>query len=396
MTLRERYRSVQTWATSHQVRRSNLPRRGTGGSQDAGSFVHAEMHLQQTQELTHVGSWEWLIDSDEITWSQEHYNIFGITPEQYRPSVKTVLNYVHPGDVRNLEQTLAKALEERRPFRCEFRVIRPDGSQRTVISRGDWPNTQPGQPRRMFGTIQDVTLLKQAEAQLLAAHRRTRALAGTIEAQEAERRHLARELHDEIGQALTAMTIRLHRLIRRTQSVPCLVDLNKCIDIAARSLDQVRSLSLELRPPHLDDLGLEAAITWLLDQQCEGAELTHSFVVQRLPAEIPDEVRVACFRVAQEAMTNIVRHAAATHVNAELAYAGKKLCFSIADNGHGFDYALAQTASDRGGSMGLLGMQERAALLGGRLEVLSTPRKGTRVAAYFPLRGKPLKKSTGL
>jgi len=101
---------------------------------------HSKLHLQQTQELTHVGSWEWLIDSGEITWSQEHYKIFGVTPEKYHPSLKTALKYVHPHDAPNLEKTIAKALDERKSFRCEFRLIRPDGSRRTVISRGDWPN----------------------------------------------------------------------------------------------------------------------------------------------------------------------------------------------------------------------------------------------------------------
>jgi two-component system sensor histidine kinase UhpB len=340
------------------------------------------MRLQQTQELTHVGSWEWLLDSDELTWSQEHFNIFGLAAEQYHPCRETAFDHVHPADVARLKEQIRTAIDARTAFSCGFRMVRPDGSERMVISRGNWA---PGQARRMFGTTQDVTQLKQAQADLLAANRRTHALAGTIKAQEGERRHIARELHDDIGQALTAITIRLHRLKRRPHSEQSVAELDKCIQIAARSLEQVRSLSLSLRPPHLDDLGLEAAIAWLLDQQCEGADLAHSFMVRPLPREVPDDVAVACFRVAQEALTNIIRHAGAAHVRAELSGTDQRLCFSIADDGRGFDYPAAQVASDRGVSMGLIGMQERAALLGGNLEVRSTPLKGTRLTVYLPL-----------
>ena len=366
--------------------RSGVPERRTLQTQDPRVLAHSERQLRETQELTHVGSWEWLVDAGELTWSQEHYNIFGVTVEGYEPSQTNAFACVHPDDVARLKGIVSQAIKDHLSFSCEFRVIRPDGSQRSVVSRGTWAKTGAGHDRRMFGTTQDVTLMNQARSQLVTANRRTRALAGTIQAQESERRHLARELHDDLGQALTAITIRLHRLKRRPQSEQAGADLEKCIEIAARSLEQVRSLSLNLRPPHLDDLGLPAAIGWLMDQQCEAADLRQTFIVRELPGDIPDEIRVACFRVAQEALTNVIRHAAATDVRAELGATEHWLCFSMTDDGRGFDYVLARTASERGASMGIIGMEERTALLGGYLEVRSAPQEGTTITAYFPLR----------
>jgi len=205
-----------------------------------------------------------------------------------------------------------------------------------------------------------------------------------IEAQETERRHLARELHDEVGQALTAVKINLESL-RRSVEAPWTDKLGDSIDIIKHTLEQVRSLSLDLRPSMLDDFGLVAALRWHLDRQAQRAGLLLHFECDPFDKRLPPEIETACFRVAQEALTNILRHARASQVDVALRQAGGEMVLTVADNGVGFDVAAARKAATRNASMGLLGMEERVRLAGGWLEITSERHIGTKIRAHFPL-----------
>jgi signal transduction histidine kinase len=235
----------------------------------------------------------------------------------------------------------------------------------------------------MYGTAQDITEQKKAGDALRMANERVRVLAGRLlQAQEKERVRIARELHDEIGQSLTAVKIGLHGLKRFSTSGALLAEVEKYALIADRTLDQVRSLSLDLRPPHLDDLGLEAALRWFVREHGNAAARSCTFEADGVPPDLDPQVSITCFRVAQEALTNVVRHANATEVAVTLHRRGDALVLSVEDNGVGFDVKSTQRLT---ASIGLLGMQERTTLAGGLLEIVSAPRGGTRVVAYVPL-----------
>src|SRR5262245_20251326 len=199
---------------------------------------------------------------------------------------------------------------------------------------------------------QEVVQRQQAEAAVRSLSRQL------LAAQEAERRHIARELHDQVGQALTALKINLEGL-QRIAGGGARNALVESIDIAAQTLQQVRTLSLDLRPSMLDDLGLVAALRWYLDRQAQRAGFQAAVVADSLPQPIAAEIATACFRVAQEAVTNIVRHAGARHVQIELKPVQADLEMTIRDDGTGFDAPAARQRASRGGSLGLLGMQER-------------------------------------
>jgi len=208
-----------------------------------------------------------------------------------------------------------------------------------------------------------------------------------MEAQETERRHLARELHDEIGQALTAVKINLQAIQRAPGDSAN--RLHESIAIVDRALQQVRDLSLDLRPSLLDDLGLVAALRWYLDRQAQRAGFAAEFAAQPAEIRVDAHVATACFRVAQEAVTNIVRHAQARHARLDLHQQGPELQLAIRDDGTGFDVAAARERAVRGGSLGLLGMQERVLLMGGRLDLQSTPGHGATLVARLPLAPAP-------
>lgn len=259
-----------------------------------------------------------------------------------------------------------------------------------------------------FLTIVDVTKRRRAEAALRMAGQRQRKLARRLmEIQETERRQLARELHDEIGQALTAIKLSLQTLPGRTDGTDVIhadelgegaatrssaahrgrpaEPLARAIGIVDRALAQTRSLSLSLRPPLLDDLGLVPALRWLADRQRQASGRDIVLAADELVARPSPLVETACFRIAQEAVTNALRHGDARRVEIALRAEAGGLLLCVGDDGGGFDVAAARARAASGESLGLAGMEERAELAGGAVEWRSAPGAGAEVRAHFPL-----------
>jgi PAS domain S-box-containing protein len=212
----------------------------------------------------------------------------------------------------------------------------------------------------------DDEALRRGERQLQIAHQRLRALSRQlIETQEAERRRIARELHDEIGQSLTVAKINL-QVARQAAGASPPRQIDETISILDTTLGQVRDLSLRLRPAMLDDLGLVSAIRWHVDTQANRAGFTARIDADPLETRLPPEIEITCFRILQEAITNVIRHAHANTVTVELRDEPDGLRLSIRDDGDGFDVATARQRAVSGSSMGLLSMEERATLAGGR------------------------------
>jgi signal transduction histidine kinase len=206
-----------------------------------------------------------------------------------------------------------------------------------------------------------------------------------LEVQEAERRHLARELHDEVGQALTAVKINLQMLRRLPQTDASATRLDDSLGMVDRMLQGVRQMSLDLRPSLLDDLGLAAALHWYVTAQAQRAGLSAEVVAGALPDDLSMAAATTCYRVVQEAVTNVVRHARATRLTVTLASAERGLELSIHDDGCGFDVAAARRQALHGASMGLFGLEERVELAGGRSTIESVPGQGTTIRAWLPL-----------
>jgi len=225
-------------------------------------------------------------------------------------------------------------------------------------------------------------------AQLFAAAQTTRARlqslsAQLLQVQEAERRHLARELHDEVGQALTAVRINLLMLKRGADPGSAAGRIDDSLAIVERILAGVRQLSLDLRPSLLDDLGLAAALRWYVDAQAQRAGLTAAVIIDALDREPGPDLAITCFRVAQEAVTNVVRHAAARRIELELRQRSGALELAVRDDGVGFDVTAARERAGRGASLGLLGLEERVEMAGGRVSIDSSP-SGTEIRVSFP------------
>ena len=207
-----------------------------------------------------------------------------------------------------------------------------------------------------------------------------------VETQETERRHLARELHDEIGQALTVAQLNLQALLQSPGTKTLVPRLRESLEVVERVLEQVHDIALNLRPSILDDLGLEPALRWLTERQAALIGLQARFHADPLEQRLEPVIETECFRVAQGALTNVVRHAQAKTVSVELRKEAGQLHLRVRDDGTGFDVAAVREQAVRGASLGLLSMEERAVLAGGQLEFNSVPGQGTEVHAWFPLK----------
>lgn len=222
-------------------------------------------------------------------------------------------------------------------------------------------------------------------ADLMAGERRFRQLAKAVwRVQEEERRRLARELHDGLGQKLTALKNQLAWLRRQPGAAPD-EELELATRLAGEALDDTRELSRLLRPPVLDDLGLPPALRWIGRTFADRFALTVQVEAPDLSERPAAEVETVIFRIAQEALTNVARHAEAKRVTVRLTADPEWLELEVADDGQGFDAARRLRTTDAGTGVGLRGMQDRVDLFGGRFEVQSTPGHGTVVRARVPV-----------
>lgn len=208
-----------------------------------------------------------------------------------------------------------------------------------------------------------------------------------IEAQEAERRRISIELHDQVGQILTAVKMNLHAL-RKTCSAPeTLASIEANLNVIDEAVDQVRDLSVDLRPLLLDDFGLVVAVRWYLDRQARNGRVAVEFLSLSVKDDdrFPAGLETACFRIVQEGVTNILRHSGANRIAVRLERTGDQLMLAISDNGIGFDPDAVRAAGTAAATLGLTGMEERAQAVGGTLTIDSAPRLGTQICANFPL-----------
>lgn len=282
-----------------------------------------------------------------------------------------------------------------------------NGQRITVSSRWTLLKTSDGAASASLELNTDITEQKRAQEALKAAHEelehrvaeRTAALSDAnsrlrilsrrlMEIQELERRAIARDLHDEIGQALTAIKMNLRELGEQRDGSTAAADgkpLSDSLQILDQMLRHIRNLALDLRPSMLDELGLVPALRWYIGRQAERAGWKVQFLADEVRTRPSPEVEISCFRLTQEALTNVARHAKATVVEVRLEMGRRQLDLIIRDNGIGFDSNLIRTGARAGTSVGLSGMEERVRLAGGHMVIQSAPSTGTEIRATFPI-----------
>jgi PAS domain S-box-containing protein len=476
----------------------------------------SESLLSEAQRIAQIGSWEWDVRTDSVTWSDELYRIYGLIPAEYVPSYQGYLDRIHPYDREKASVSIQQTLTTGEPFADNRRIVHPDGEILWVHATGQIERDEQGAPLRMFGTCQDITERKRIEEALrietelhlsmlnaqselgegvllaegdtiIYANPALEALFGlqagparslrnlldltdlsqeaplrqelelhsqqlsppalgettlkrrdgsivhigyivssvpgpdrvrifSVFRDESERRHalealqvsreqlrqyssdlqrareetsarISREIHDELGQTLTGLKLDLSWLAGHLPSIlpegadSVLEKTRGMTGLVDETIEQVRRIASELRPGVLDDLGLPAALEWQASEYESRFGIRCRVHCDEGTESVPPEHATAMFRIFQEALTNVARHAQAKTVDVTLRLEDASLRLTIADDGRGIaDEDLRST-----GSLGLLGMRERARLLGGETTLRRGGRKGTVIEVALPL-----------
>jgi PAS domain S-box-containing protein len=341
----------------------------------------SQRQLAEAQRIAQIGSWEWDLATDELTVSDELCRLFGLPPGIRLTMSQGVAEAIHPADLERVVTSLGRIRDDPSPFELEHRIVRTDGSVRDVLARGEGVVDEHGRVVRFIGTDQDITEHRRAEAD------RRRLLGRVYEAQEGQDRRLAADLHDGHVQSLAAIGFKLEqaRLRLGASASPEVDELLWQVtkDLSAEVTSLRRTIG-RLRPLVLVEDGLEAALREEAKSACNRAALVACDVTSELEGRLDPVVETALFRVAQQALANVVDHAGATRALVAIECARGQVLLRVSDDGCGFDPGHVQVLGDIA-HFGLIAMRERVEALGGRFTVTTAPGQGTVVEARVPL-----------
>lgn len=341
----------------------------------------SQASLANAQRIAGIGDWEWDILRGVTYWSDEVYRIRGFDPAQGAASQELFLSTMHPEDAEFVQQAIRQAMHDGHFYGVDYRIIRPDGAVRFVHSQGEVIYDDRGRPVKMVGTTQDITERKEIEQELLASRQELRDLAAHRESvREDERKRIAREVHDELGQLLTAlkMDVSLLRMqFRDNPEVQSRADAMR--DMVEKTVRVVRHVATNLRPAALN-LGVAPALEWLAENFSQRTGIRCTLAFDEECANFDDNIATAVFRIVQEALTNVSRHAKAHSVEISFVLSANVARLQIRDDGCGFEPAAITNQA----SFGLLGIRERALMLGGEFNIDSAPGKGTVILVEIP------------
>lgn len=309
--------------------------------------------------------------------------LFGISPNDLQNDASCFLNLIHSEDIPSLLDTLKKSAQTLCFWNWEGRITLPGGETKW-ISLGATPQITPGGLPRWEGIILNTTQSKLGELEVKRVQQQLLELSSHIQdAKEQERLRIAREVHDEIGSLLTAIKMDLSWMTQRLpKDTPKLTEKARTIEeLVNRAITSASNLAHRLRPGFLDCFGIIAAIEIEAQEFSKRSGISCTIIKSQESIELPEAYSITLFRVCQEALNNILKHAHAKHVQIEIVKGTDHLELIISDDGVGF----SEVARNKPRSFGLRGVQERVAHLGGTVKIASTLSKGTQIAIFVSL-----------
>jgi PAS domain S-box-containing protein len=379
----------------------------------------SEERLRIALESAGMAAWDWIVEGDTVMWNEGHYHILGLAPGSGHESCEYFMEFVYPDDRPDVALRLDEAVQNGTRFAAEFRIVRKDtGEVRWMSGFGRPLDVRQGRTARMTGVMYDVTERKQLTDTLRSAHdklearvgERTRELSLALDrlteestgrerleeerhdllerlvvSQEDERKRISRELHDNLSQHMVAVKMGLGSVVKEIRAAApermerleeVLGELERRVD---GLIDVAHRQAWELRPSELDHLGLEVALrhyAQVWGEQC-GVRVEWDSAGWDEGLRLSAGAEIHLYRVVQEALNNVVRHAGAKKVMLTLE-SGDGVVLTVQDDGAGF------TPAEGTGRLGLIGMRERMTLLGGELEIDSEPGRGSRITLRLP------------
>lgn len=355
----------------------------TGQKRTEQALRESEAHLRRAQEVAHAGSWELDLIRGGLLWSDETYRIFGL-PTETPMDYETFLNYIMPEDRDYVTEEWQAALAGA-PYDIEHRICVGD-RVKWVREKAEVEFDEAGRPIRGTGIVIDITERKRVERELLEYQRRLQALASQLTlSEERERRRIAHELHDEVGQTLTFARMALASARETTSDARREVILDNVSQSILRALGDLRNLAFDLSLPLMNEVGLAAALEeWMNDQVGKKHGIRTELIHDGQRLSLDDDVRAMLFRSVRELLTNVVKHAQAESVIVRIEDEGTLVRIVVEDDGIGFDVDALPSVSERGSGFGLFSIEERMAALGGSLELISSPGMGCKAILIAP------------
>ncbi len=412
---------IDVWTRGYPVRRGSVGPvvRIVGTHLDLTERKRAETALRESEERLQLafegaqeGVWDWNLETDAVVYSPRWRQMLGYDEHEIESHISAWERLVHPDDRARADRAHERVAKGEPTYEAEFRLRHKDGHYVHVLSRG-YPVRRPpeGKVVRIVGTHFDLSERKRAEEVMRLAHEeleirvreRTAELARVnasllaemaererverarrelharlVFAQEDERRRIAREMHDQFGEQLTALALRIGALkVSCSQNPELRVAVDALEEVAQRLDRDVDELVWKLRPTALDDLGLGAALANYVQDWSRRVSIPVQFHTAGLEGHrLPSETETTLYRIAQEALTNVAKHSRARKVDLILERRADQVLLVVEDNGVGFDQGETSLS---GQGFGLLGMQERAALVGATLQIESEAGKGTTI-----------------
>lgn len=382
------------------VRGSYVPDRQNGSVrgffaliQDLTERKQAEEELRESRDKlsmiitgADVGTWDWNIQAGTVDVNDRFCTMLGYEPGTFGNDVRRFFDSLHPDDLKKVNQLVdAHFAGESEFYRCDFRLRTVGGSYKWIHDAGRLiERDNKGRPLRMVGIHVDINDRKLADEALHAHRQALRNLAAELSlTQEKERRQIADDLHDHIGQNLVLAKMKLGELnaLLPVQHSASIEQIRTVLD---QSIKDTRSLIQDLCPQVLYELGLEAAIDWLVEQTQAKYGLGCMAEIKPLPRPIREDRRVILFQAVRELLVNVAKHARATQAKVTFQGDGARVRIQVADDGRGFDPSLLTLPNSTGKGFGLFSIRERLALLGGELKIDSVPGQGTTATVTMP------------
>jgi signal transduction histidine kinase len=342
----------------------------------------SEAALAEAQRMSHTGSWARnLLRPEEAYWSVEGYRILGLDPSNGPPSWEQMRERLHPEDAPRMEELVQQAIREKAGFETGYRAVLPDGSIRHIHAVGHPVVSASGEVVELVGTVMDVTERKRAARAVRRA--RDLLLHARFTAMLEERARLAREIHDTLLQGFTGVALQLVAATGRVAGPPeAVAALRDLVALAQKTLEDARQAVWDMRAPALAGGDFPATLRATAEDGLRGAGITLDYTVEGVPRPLDPAVETVVFRVEQEAIANVVKHAAARTVRLGLSYGARGVRLSVNDDGRGF--AVESDFHAYGGHWGLLGMWERASQIRAKLSVRSAPGQGSEIVIRVP------------
>ncbi|HTE30314.1 MAG TPA: PAS domain S-box protein, partial [Chryseolinea sp.] len=344
----------------------------------------SEMRLNEAQAIAHISNWEIDLVRNIHTWSDEFYRIYGLSKAEAQPSAELFLSFMHPDDAIFAQNKIQETFVSSGESSFDFRFIRKDGVTRYGYTEWRFEFDKKGNPIRLFGILQDITERKEAEENLRLLEEKIleqkiqeqkRIARAIIKAQEKERNYLGQELHDNINQILASTKLLLEVAESNNEESKQLIKYPKELLISA--MQEIRILSSKLVTPS-KNINLKELIKLLLDDQRKTTAMKTAFVYDLPGLLIGDDLKLNIYRIIQEELNNIVKHAAAEKVGISLQADNGIISIVVEDDGKGFDINRKRKG------IGISNIMNRIESFNGEVIIESSPGKGCRTVIKVP------------